>query len=119
MKRIKKARRAGKTTDAISLANETGAYLICLNEEEKRRIRDECQRNPVSFNELNEYGMRGSFVRNIVIDNFDMYFEQRLSKAIKYVLTPLDGLKIDGITFTEPPEEVAARVIGNVLKRYL
>lgn len=119
MKTIKKARRAGKTTEAIALANETGAYLICLNEQEKRRIREECARNPVSFSELNDYGMKGSFVRNVVVDNFDMYFEQRLSQAIKDVLAPLDGLKIDGISFSESPEDVAARVVGNVLKRYL
>lgn len=98
---------AGKTTKAIELANKTGAYLICISEEEKRRIREQCKRNPVSFAELDSYGMRGSFVRNVVVDNFDAWLEMKLN----ILMRDFQGLKIDGITYTESPEDVLRRVL--------
>lgn len=103
---------SGKTTEAIKLANETGAYLICINEEEKRRIREQCKRNPVSFAEFNSYGMKGSFVRNIVIDNFDVWLELELDK----IMRAFADLKVDGITYTDSFEEVFERVMSRYIK---
>ena len=119
MKAIQLSRQKGKTTEAIKIANETGAYLICLDHDEARRIREECNRNPVSFSELNTHGMKGSFVRNVVVDNFDVYFERRLTEALRDVLAPLDGLRVEAITFTEDPQEIIARLGREILTKCL
>ena len=71
--------RMGKTTEAIRLANETGAYLVVRSRDEALRVsklNPSPNRFPVTFQEILEQRMRGSFVRNIVIDNVDLFIQR-------------------------------------------
>ena len=95
MKLLWSGRRAGKTTKAILLAHETGAYLIVINREEALRVSkladamDKPIRFPVTIEEFLHGGMKGSYVRNLVIDNADEIFNRIF-----------DGFEIEMITFT-------------------
>lgn len=85
-------RRMGKTTKAVKLANETGAYLIVPNKHQAQQVSKEhkLDRYPITIHEFLADKMKGSFVRNVVIDNADMVLEQIFN-----------GLKIEGITLTD------------------
>lgn len=96
--------RAGKTTQMIKQAAKTGAYIICMNMKEAKRVADQAEdmglqiRFPVTFQELLDNKMRGSFVRNILIDNCDSFLHAFLP-----------GLDIEGVSFTteesQPPTD--------------
>jgi hypothetical protein len=85
--------RTGKTTECIKQAHKSGAYIVVINREEALRVSQYAEeigcpvRFPVTFQELLKTGMKGSFVRNIVIDNGDMILERLFS-----------GLKIEMMT---------------------
>lgn len=102
MKLICKPRRAGKTTEAIIRAAESGAYLIVKNRAEAQRISKQAEemnlkiRFPVTFDELLKGQMQGSFVRNVVIDNADM-----LLQAI------CPGLEIEAITLNSGEDNIS------------
>jgi hypothetical protein len=81
------ARAIGRTTDMVKLANETGAYLVVRDRNAAMRLQDVCERFPVTYSELMQDRMRGSMVRNIVIDDADA--------LLKYILSPLT---IEGIS---------------------
>lgn len=79
--------------EAIKLANETGAYLIVHSHDEAVRLAPLCNRFPVTFDEFLDNRMRGSHVRNIVIDQADMLIQRIAS-----------GLTIEGITLDKPEQ---------------
>ena len=89
MKILRKGRRTGKTTEAIKVANETGAYLVVHSKEEAKRVSDDTDRFPITYSELLKGKMEGSFVRNIVIDNLEVFLQRALP-----------GVKIELITTT-------------------
>jgi hypothetical protein len=99
MRIITRSRRAGKTTEAIKLVSKTNGYLVVMNKIEAQRVAKQAEemglniRFPITFSELIRDGLRGSFVRNIVIDNTDMLLEH---------IFP--GLRIDGITINNSGE---------------
>lgn len=77
MKFLIKPRRGGKTVDAVKLANETGAYLVVRNQNWAREVDQLYKPNrfPVTYADVLEGRMRGSFVRNIVIDDVDAFIQ--------------------------------------------
>jgi hypothetical protein len=94
MQIVNKARAMGKTTEAIKKAHETGAYMICLDRQEALRLSKQAEdmnmpiRFPVTWEEFLHSGkLKGSHVRNVVIDNADEIFLRMFS-----------GLKIEMIT---------------------
>jgi hypothetical protein len=99
---IARPQRHGKTIEAIRLAAETGAYLIVVHAQEAMRVNELAKsmnldiRYPVTFDEFDRTRMRGSMVRNVVIDNADEFLRRMFS-----------GLTIDAATWTtvNPPPE--------------
>lgn len=95
MRLIGRSQGHGKTLEAIRVAAEKKAYLLVLNHEEKVRVVKLAEemglkiRNPVTFDEFFRDKMRGSFVRNVVIDNMD-HFVKRLFASY--------GLTVDAAT---------------------
>lgn len=100
MEVIYKARRLGKTTEVIKKAAETKAYIIVPNEQQKREVLRRAEemkvniRNPVTWAEFQQDQMRGSWVRNVVIDNADLILQQVFA-----------DLKIEAISLTEPTRQ--------------
>jgi hypothetical protein len=96
MRVICKPRRAGKTTDLIKMAAQSQAYIVVMHRREAQRIAEQAEemgldiRFPVTFEELLQTKMVGSFVRNIIIDNADILLERLLG-----------NLKIECISLTE------------------
>lgn len=88
--------RKDKTTISIKEANKRGAYLVVKDTREASRVHRiaiDMGVNilfPITFNDILNDKMKGSFVRNIVIDNADMF----IKKAC-------DGLYVDLITLDE------------------
>ena len=94
MKIIGTERGKGKTTEAVKIANDTGAYLVVHNQDEVTRLSTKCNRFPITYDELLDGHMKGSFVRNIVIDNIEMFIQR---------ICP--GLTIEAITITTTPQK--------------
>jgi len=93
MKIICKARGEGKTTDAVKVAIETGAYLIVRDRRAVEYLSREYPdlRFPITFDEfLRGESVRGSFVKNFVIDDADEF--------IRYVCAMKGAMQIDAIT---------------------
>lgn len=91
---VNRPRQAGKTTEAIKKAHETGAYIICKNREMAQWISHRAEemgtpiRFPITWEEfLSSDKMKSSYVKNVVIDNADDLF-----------LSMFTGLKIEMIT---------------------
>lgn len=105
------ARRFGKTTRAIEIVNKRGGYLVVTDRKQAIDANAKTERFPITFDELLKTKMRGSFVRNIVIDNFDVLLERELEKAFSF----LSKLKVEAVTFTESPEEVVKRMMGKFI----
>lgn len=78
MKIIIGKRQSGRTLQAIQIANNTGAYLVVHSHHQACLVRDQTQRFPLSYDELLNGKLRGSYVRNIVIDNLEMFFAHLL-----------------------------------------
>jgi hypothetical protein len=82
MKIMNGERGSGKTVAAIQRAYETGAYIITFNHDESCRIMTVATelgfniRYPVTITEFLNGGMRGSRVRNVILDNADMVLKQ-------------------------------------------
>ena len=99
-----RSRRAGKTTAAIHKAAETKAYIIVPTEQDKRRIVLQAEdmgvniRHPVTLHEFLNDRMRGSWVRNVVIDDADRFLE-----------TLFEGLKIEMATINDDFAEHTAQ----------
>lgn len=80
MKIVNLDRGEGKTTAAIKQAHETGAYIIVKSREEAHytmRMAEELHLNirfPVTFEEFLNSRMRGSHVRNIIIEDAERLF---------------------------------------------
>jgi len=80
MKIVNLDRGEGKTTKAIEQAHKTGAYIICKNRNEAHYImamakeKDLNIRFPITFEEFLHSGMRGSHVRNIIIEDAERLF---------------------------------------------
>lgn len=84
----------GKTEEAIKLANKTGAYLLVANRMEANRIAHRCDRHPVTLDEILDRQMRGSFVKNMVVDNADWILQTFLFHQ---------GIhKVEAITINDP-----------------
>ncbi len=75
MKIIIKARRMGKTTDAIKIASENFSYLVCLNQKEVYRVSQEARKMgldipfPITIDEFINGKFCGKGIRGFVIDN--------------------------------------------------
>ena len=93
MKVIFKPRQCGKTFEAAKIANDTGAYLVVDNVKQAKLIHKyfETKRFPLTFWELMESRLDGSYVQNIVIDNLDHFIQD---------LFP--HLTIEAVTLTNP-----------------
>jgi hypothetical protein len=80
MKIVNRDRGLGKTIETVKQAHRTGAYIIVKDRPralECMRMAEELSLNirfPVTFNEFLDSRMRGSHVRNIVIDDADDLF---------------------------------------------
>ncbi len=101
MKVIFNGRGMGKTTKAIKMANETGGYLLVHSYDEAVRLSrlpgdQKPLRFPVTYQEFLSGKMRGSFVRNVVIDNAEMFLREVTG-----------GVSVDAITLTteETPDK--------------
>ena len=75
---IYRKKRTGRTSELIARAASTGAYIVCANSERRRNIvalardLDIKIRHPVTIGEhRQDPTWRGSWVRNIVIDDLD------------------------------------------------
>ena len=92
MRIIYATRGPGKTSKAVEIANETGAYLIVADRKRAQQVFRDYRpyRFPVTFDELLTSGMCGSYVRNVVIDDADELV-QRICHS----------LKIDAVTWTK------------------
>ena len=80
----------GKTRAAIQIANETGAYLVVQNAHIAQILSRFTKRFPITYHALATAGVRGSFVKKIVIDDTDRFLE--------YVTR---GLEIEAITINK------------------
>lgn len=83
MKMLVQPRGAGKTTEAIKLAAERFAYIVCSSHREAHRIAKQARTMgldipfPCTFDEL----LRGEFchgggVRAFIVDNVDLLLQQ-------------------------------------------
>ncbi len=88
-----KPRRMGKTTKAIEQAAMSGAYIVVATRQDAQRVAKqakemECNiRFPVTFDELLSGKMKGSFVRNIVIDDGDRLIQRVCSGLMVEMVT--------------------------------
>ena len=98
MKKIVKSRASGKTTELIRLSEATGAYIIVSNQKRAHDLFVFAESlgykipYPVPFEQCRR--TKGSFVKNILIDDADGLLQS---------LFP--GMTIDVITMTESEEE--------------
>lgn len=98
MKKIVKPRASGKTTELIRLSEATGAYIIVSNQKRAHDLFVFAESlgykipYPVPFEHCRR--TKGSFVKNILIDDAD---------DLLSILFP--GMIIDAITMTESEEE--------------
>jgi len=60
----------------VEIANEMGAYLIVRDRQAAKRLSEQTNRFPVTFEELLDSRMEGSRVRNIVIDDADEFLRR-------------------------------------------
>lgn len=87
MKIINKVRGAGKTTEAIKVANETGAYLVVHSDGEAKRIADNCNRFPITYQELVNPSGR-NYGSKVVIDNINIFLSWLIrDKVIAFTIT--------------------------------
>ena len=98
MRLLNTGRMMGKTTEAIKVAHKTGAYIIVPTRADALRVMGMAEgmalniRFPITIDEYLRYGMDGSFVRNIVIDDLDRIIDRIFS-----------GLTIEIATITSGP----------------
>ena len=73
----------GQTTEAVRLAKEKSAYLIVRDRKTAHRLSQQHPelRSPITFLELMDTRMRGSFIKDIVIDDVE-YFKYMLFCSI-------------------------------------
>lgn len=92
MKIIALPKGKGKTTQAIDLANQTGAYLVFRSQDLASHLRKtkNIKRFPMSYEELLKHSSR-SFVKNVVIDDADAFIAHVLART---------GFYAEGITIT-------------------
>lgn len=96
MKKLIEEKGSGKTTAVIEQAHETGAYIIVISDDEARRVAVLAEemgksiRYPVTIGEFLRGGMRGSRVKNIIIDNLDLMIRRICA-----------GLDVELITMTK------------------
>lgn len=99
MKKIIIPRQTGKTTRLIELSERTAAPILCADLKRAlfvAKLAAEQGRNipkPITVNDFRIGGLRGSRIRNILIDDADA------------VLTQIFGVRIDTITMTSDPED--------------
>lgn len=96
MKIIVRGRALGKTTEAIKIAHEKRAYIVCLHYRDAQRIADQARRMglkipfPITFNEFLEGRFEPRGVQRFVIDNADMLLQHAARGAAVEAVT-LDG----------------------------
>jgi hypothetical protein len=108
--KIHLGRRLGKTTKAVDIANETGAYLIVRNRTRAQELGKLTDRFPITFDELIRNKMRGSYVRKVVIDDFDTLLAGILADL-------LPGIEVEAITFTESPDKIVEKLLSYYKKK--
>lgn len=87
----------GRTQAMVQLANDTGAYLVVRNHQMAEYCQKlGCKRFPVTYAELMGTQMRGSFVRNIVIDDADAFL------AYIFPHLTIDGISTGSLAQPEP-----------------
>lgn len=95
MKVIAKPRRGGKTSELIKLSAETNTYILVANKQRQKeivRLADLMNINilyPVTVDDYMKTQFRGSFIKNILIDD-----AEDVLRAFLYTVT------IDAITVT-------------------
>ena len=82
MQIISRARGGGKTTEAVKIARQAGAYLVVLDQREASRIHAENNdlRFPITFDEFLG-GQQHNRIKNFVIDNADAFIEYVARRA--------------------------------------
>jgi hypothetical protein len=101
MKVIIGKRQTGRTSQAIRIANRTGAYLAVRNHRAATEVGARTNRFPLTHHELSRECLRGSYIRNIVIDDLE-----------EFLLQVLPGLTIEAVVLEkeEPwPENTPKR----------
>lgn len=92
---------SGKSTKAILQAAKTGAYIICATRDDARRLVEQAEqmkvhiRNPVPMSDYLHDRMRGSFVRNIIIDDIEKILPSFFPSLQIEMLTMTVDLKRD------------------------
>jgi len=92
MKTFKAPRQGGKTRLAVEAANACGGYLVVKNKQEAKRVfhNFKLDRFPITYKDVFE-GMKGSYVRNIVIDNMDDFVIYTVNlQLLNVVATTID-----------------------------
>ena len=86
MKVFTAPRQKGKTRLAVDAANASDGYLVVKDRHEAQRVMQnyKCDRMPVTYADVLQGRMKGSWVRNIVIDNID-----------DFVVYACQGLRVD------------------------
>ena len=80
----------GKTFRAIQESEKTGAVIVCFCREEACRVGDMANKLgmkipfPVSIDEALPQNMRGSFYKNLILDNAEMIMERLFHKPILF-----------------------------------
>lgn len=93
MIKIFKKRGGGKTMDLIDKSAETGAYIVCLNQNEASRIAAIAQEKnkdipfPLTFEEFDEHQYHGKGVKGFLIDNLDMFIAWKSHLVIGFSIT--------------------------------
>ena len=102
MKKIIRPRQAGKSSELIRMSEESGAYIITPNRARANFLQQMAEEQghhipfPVTFREYEQSRFRGSFVRNILIDDADDLLEHIFKEV-----------HIDAITMSDPkPYEI-------------
>lgn len=85
------ARRAGKTSNLIVRSNQSGAYIVCFNQDECARIAEQAKEMnltipfPITYNEFlkGQYYARG--IKGFLIDNVDALLQQQTTVNIEAI----------------------------------
>ena len=100
MKKIIKPRGKGKTTELIKLSAETNTYILVANKMRQIAVAELARSMnidipyPVTVEDYMRTHFRGSFIKNILIDDADAVLQSIFNTVV-----------IDAITITEPESE--------------
>ena len=99
MKKIIKPRGAGKTTELIKLSHDTWTYILVTNAKRQKEVFSMARKigidipNPVTVDDYMRTQFKGSYIKNILIDDAEDVLKCFLSRV-----------NIDAITLTKEDE---------------